>query len=263
MRNKIKHRQKCKTGKSPTPSGKISIGELRRGASSVNDWNLTLGCRRFPCLALLPVLDSICLLLFVPRVFIKPTICQIHYYNRHMYSYKFTLVNTWTINLCKSHASGSHHSGLNINRLWHDDFDWRYAVSTIYGLDFGTVPTVWYFIMYVLLQHRKPFTLETIVQSVPITPKISISIPADVELLSININVIRFISNVCQKIGSGRSFSQRYSCFFLFTSTNRTYHRDIIEIFLKVETTHPMTIYFVWIRFDGRKFTVLITWYIW
>jgi hypothetical protein len=26
---------------------------------TVNDWNLTLGCRSFPCLALLPVLNSI------------------------------------------------------------------------------------------------------------------------------------------------------------------------------------------------------------
>ena len=36
----------------------ISEIKILKKASSANDWNLTLRCRRFPCLALLPVLDS-------------------------------------------------------------------------------------------------------------------------------------------------------------------------------------------------------------
>ena len=122
-----------------------------------------------------------------------------------------------------------------------------YTFSTIYHLDFGNVPTVWYFIMHVLLQQRKPCTLGTIVQSVPISTKAFSSITADIELHLIKINVTRFILNVCQRTESGRLFSRGTLVFFLFSSTNRIYHRDKIEILLKVETTHPMTIYFVWI----------------
>ena len=49
------------------PAKDVRQGNLRhpRRASSANDWNLTLGCRRFPCLALLPVLDSIYLLFWM------------------------------------------------------------------------------------------------------------------------------------------------------------------------------------------------------
>ena len=46
--------------KSQTPAGKISIG-LQLGRASLETRNLSLGCLRFFCLALLPVLYPLCL----------------------------------------------------------------------------------------------------------------------------------------------------------------------------------------------------------
>ena len=41
-------------------------------ASSENGWNITLGCRRFPCLVLPPMLDSICVLIINIRSLPSP-----------------------------------------------------------------------------------------------------------------------------------------------------------------------------------------------
>ena len=59
MRNKIKHRQKVQDREIADTRGLDFNRSLTRIAESANDWNLTRGCRRFPCLALLLVLDSI------------------------------------------------------------------------------------------------------------------------------------------------------------------------------------------------------------
>ena len=48
-------------GKSPTSEGNISILKIETGLSE-NDWNLTLGCRRFSLSCTSPVLDSIVLI---------------------------------------------------------------------------------------------------------------------------------------------------------------------------------------------------------